>query len=309
MSQKTMWALRYHGHPELKLEELPLPEPAINWVRLRPQAVGIDGTDGHVLAGEFPVDIPIVPGHEVAGVVDAVGKQVTKVKEGDLVCIEPHVYCTKCRYCVSGREHLCVDKKAFGFRLNGGLAQAMVVPERVVYPVPMGVSADIGALAEPVSCCVHGMDRLQPVSGMGVLIYGAGTAGVILMKLAQLAGLTPIVAVEPQADRRQMALDFGADAVFDPHIAGWKEQARILSGGYGFDFIIDAVGSGKIIEEAFTLAARGARIMVFGVAKPEDIARIDPYMMFREEYSLFGSVINPYTHAARCRIASAPWIG
>jgi L-iditol 2-dehydrogenase len=296
MKQQTMHALRYYGNPELILEEMPLPEPPENWVRVRPQAVGIDGTDGHVLAGEFPADIPIIPGHEIAGAVDAIGKNVTKVHEGDLVCIEPHVYCTKCRYCVSGREHLCVDKKAFGFRLNGGLAEAIIVPERVVYQVPKGLSPEIGALAEPVSCCVHGMDRLEPVSGMGIAIFGAGTAGVILLKLARLAGLSPIISIEPQADRRKIAKDFGADLVFDPTEAGWKEKAIQATGGSGFDYLIDAVGSGKIIENALTMTARGARLMVFGVAKPEDIARINPYLIFREELSIFGSVINPYTH-------------
>jgi threonine dehydrogenase-like Zn-dependent dehydrogenase len=226
-----------------------------------------------------------------------VGSNVTKFKEGDLVCIEPHVYCTKCRYCVSGREHLCVDKKAFGFRLNGGLAEVVIVPERVAYHVPTGISPEIGAMAEPVSCCIHGMDRLQPVSGSGVIIFGAGTAGLILIQLSHLAGLSPIVAVEPQADRMMMAREFGADTVFDPSQPDWASQALAVTGGAGFDYLVDAVGSARIIEQALTMTARGARLMVFGVAKPEEVVHINPYMIFREELSIFGSVINPYTHA------------
>jgi threonine dehydrogenase-like Zn-dependent dehydrogenase len=296
MTEKTMWALRYHGHPELVLERLPLPEPGAGAVRIRPLAVGIDGTDAHVLAGEFPVKIPIVTGHEIAGKVEAVGQGVTNLREGDLVCIEPHVYCTKCRYCLTAREHLCIDKKAFGFHLNGGLAEAMVVPERVAYLVPSGLGPEIACLAEPVGCCIHGMDRLEPVSGMGVIIFGAGTVGCILIQLAKFAGLTPIVAVEPQPDRRQMAGQFGADAAFDPADEGWKEQALALTNQIGFDLLVDAVGSGKIIEEALTMTARGARLLVFGVASPGDIANIKPYRLFYDELSIIATTINPYTH-------------
>ena len=296
MTKKKMLALRYHGHPELVMEELPYPEVTTKSVIIRPLAVGIDGTDAHVLAGEFPVDIPIVPGHEVAGTVEEVGKEVKTFKEGDLVCVEPHEYCGLCRYCRTGREHLCVDKKAFGFRINGGLAQAMLAPERVVYKVPSGLSPEIGCLAEPVSCCVHGMDRLDPVSGLSLIVFGAGTAGCILIKLATLAGLSPIVAVEPQADRREMAVKFGADVVFDPSQEGWLDNARAATNQDGYDYIIDAVGSEKILESALKITARGARLLVFGVAHPDAKVRIKPYEIFREELSIIGSAINPFSH-------------
>jgi L-iditol 2-dehydrogenase len=296
MSEKSMRALRYHGHPVLQLDELPFPDPSPKTIVIRPLAVGIDGTDAHVLAGEFPAVVPIVPGHEIAGIVDRIGKDVKNLHEGDLVCIEPHEYCGICRYCRTGREHLCVDKKAFGFHLNGGLAEAMLVPERVAYPVPNGLGPEIGCLAEPVSCCIHAMDRLHPVSGLGVIIFGAGTAGCILIKLAQLAGLTPIVAVELQDDRREMARLFGADEVLDPKLEGWKDRALTTTGGEGFDFLIDAVGSTSIINDALTMTARGARILVFGVSHPDAELIIKPYEIFREELSIVGTVINPYTH-------------
>lgn len=296
MNDETMWALRYHGHPELLLEKLPLPEPTPETVRIRPLAVGIDGTDAHVLAGEFPVVIPIVTGHEIAGVVDRVGDGVFSLREGDLVSVEPHEYCGKCRYCRTGREHLCLHKRAFGFHLNGGLAEAMVVPEHVAYVLPDGIEPEIGCLAEPVGCCIHGLDRLQPVSGLGLLIFGAGTAGCILTKLAQLAGLSPVVAVEPQAERREMARLFGADPVFDPRSDGWKDQALELTDRQGFDFLIDAVGSSQVLEDALSMTARGARVLVFGVAAPEAVVTVKPYEIFAKELSIVGSAINPYTH-------------
>ena len=198
MNNRKMWALRYHGHPELILEQLSVPEVTPGQVLIKPLAVGIDGTDAHVLAGEFPANVPIVPGHEVAGLVEKVGRGVKSIKEGDLVCVEPHEYCGVCRYCRIGKEHLCVSKKAFGFHLNGGLAERMLIPEKVAYLVPEGLSPEIGCLAEPVSCCVHAMDRLNPVSGLGIILFGAGTAGCILIKLASLAGIKPIVLSFPE---------------------------------------------------------------------------------------------------------------
>jgi len=295
MDGEMMWALLYHGHPELRLEKIPLPEVDSASVRIRPLAVGIDGTDAHVLAGEFPIDYPRVIGHEVAGVVDQVGDGVINLREGDLVCIEPHKYCGLCRYCRTGREHLCLDKKAFGFHLEGGLAEAMVVPERVAYLLPGGIDPEIGCLTEPVSCCIHGMDQLEPVSGMGLLIFGAGSAGCILIKLAKLVGLTPIVVVEPQSERREMAYLFGADDVVDPSDGEWKNKAQGLTKNADFDFVIDAVGSSQVLEDALSITARGARVLVFGVAPPNDVSRVNPYQIFRKELSIIGSAINPFT--------------
>jgi L-iditol 2-dehydrogenase len=289
-------AVRFHGPHDLRLEDLPLPEPGVDEVRILPEAVGLDGTDLHIMEGEFPSARPVVLGHEVAGVVDAVGSEVRNVGEGDLVTVEPHRYCGECRYCRLGREHLCRRKQAFGVHLNGGLAEAMVVPARIAYKLPRGVDARIGCLAEPVACCVHAMDRLAPVSGLTAVIFGAGPAGCILIRLAKLQGLSLILAVEPRASRREVAVHFGADETMDATEEGWEEKAVELTGGHGFDFAVDAVGSPQIVESAISLAARGGRVLVFGVAKPEAVASIKPNEIFTKELSIVGTVINPYTH-------------
>lgn len=280
----------------MRLEDLPLPEVGPNEVRILPEAVGLDGTDLHIMEGEFPSARPVVLGHEVAGVVDGIGSEVRNVGEGDLITVEPHRYCGECRYCRLGREHLCLRKQAFGVHLNGGLAEAMVVPARIAYRLPQGVNAHIGCLAEPVACCVHAIDRLAPVSGLAALIFGAGPAGCILIRLAKLQGLSPIVAVEPRVRRREMAALFGADETMNPSEEGWEEKALELAGGHGFDFAVDAVGSPQVVESAISLVARGGRILVFGVAKPEAVASIKPNEIFTKELSIVGTAINPYTH-------------
>ncbi len=291
-----MKAIRFHGPGDLRLEEMPMPVPGPLDIRVRPVAVGICGTDTHILRGEFPAARPVVLGHEIAGVVEAAGSSVKGVHEGDLVTIEPHVYCTECRYCRLGMEHLCLEKRAFGVHLNGGLEEAVVVPARTAYRLPAGIDARIGCMAEPLACCVHGMDRLSPRSGAPLLILGAGPAGLILTRLAMLAGASPIVVSEPNPQRRVAAIEFGADHAIDPNSEHSREQLRDLTGGHGFDAVIEAVGSPATFELAIELAARAGKILVFGVAPMEATARVRPFDVFVREITIIGSVINPYTH-------------
>lgn len=291
-----MKALRFHGPHDLRLDELPDPTPGSGEVRIRPVAVGICGTDLHILDGTFSSRPPVILGHEVAGYVDSVGTDVRNAREGDLIAVEPHRYCGVCRYCRLGREHLCLDKEAFGVHLNGGMATLQIIPERTAYRLPDGIDPRIGALTEPLSCCVHAMDRLAPRSGTSIGLWGAGPAGLIMLTLLRLAGLTPIVVFEPDAARRQSALAFGAHAVVDPLAEGWQEQGLALVGGAGFDYIVEAVGSPRVLETAIPLAARQGTILVFGVANPGETAAIKPQEVFAKELTILGTVINPYTH-------------
>lgn len=291
-----MKALRFHGPHDLRLEDVPAPAPGPGEIRIRPVAVGICGTDIHILDGTFSARSPVVLGHEVAGRVEAVGREVRSVSEGDLVTVEPHRYCGVCRYCRLGREHLCLDKEAFGVHLNGGMAEFQVIPERIAYRLPDGMDPKIGALAEPLSCCVHAMDRLAPRSGTSIVIFGAGPAGLILVALSRLAGLTPIVVVEPDAARRDSAVTFGANTTVDPSGTGWADTALAIVGGAGFDYVVEAVGSPRVLESAIPLAARQGTILVFGVANPDETAAIKPQEVFAKELTILGTVINPFTH-------------
>ena len=291
----TMKAVRFHGCGNLRLDELAVPDPQPTEVRVRPLAAGVCGTDAHILRGEFPATPPVVLGHEVAGVVEAVGTEVKGLAEGDLVTVQPNTYCGVCRYCRMGREHLCPDLRAYGVHMNGGFAQAMVVPGRVVYRLPSGMDARLACLAEPLACCVHGMDRLAVRSGSTVLVIGAGLIGLMLTRLPRLAGAGLIVASEPQELRRAVALEFGADRAVDPNQEGTKEPLAATQ-GQGFDFVIDAVGSAATFEQAIDAAARGATILVFGVAPMPATASVRPYDIYARELAVLGSFINPYTH-------------
>ncbi|PWR15473.1 alcohol dehydrogenase [Micromonospora sicca] len=274
----------------LKSEPAPLgPEE----VAIAPLAVGVCGTDSHIVAGSFAAAPQVVLGHEVCGRITEVGAAVDGLTVGDLVTVEPHDYCTRCTYCRLGQEHLCDSKRGYGVKLDGGMTERMVVPARIAYRLPAATPPWIGALTEPLACCLHGMDQLNPRSGLPILIFGAGPAGAMMVALAKARGLAPVVVLDPRADRREAALRMGADAALDPAAL---DEATALTDGLGFPHVIDAVGSGRILESAITVSSRGGRILVFGVARPDDEARVRPNEIFARELTLVGAVINPYTH-------------
>jgi len=290
-----MLAARFHGPGDLRLDEVERPTPAAGWVVVEPVAVGICGTDAHIYAGEFPVRAPVTLGHEIAGRISDIGDGIDDLAVGDPVSIEPHLFCTTCVYCRGGREHLCLNKQAFGVHLDGGMAEAVTVPRRTVYRVPEHIDLSVAALSEPLACSVHGFDRLAPRQGESMLIVGAGPAGLINTTLAAAIGSHPIVVVEPDPARRGLALEFGAEVVVDPTTDGWEAAAMAPTDGLGFASVIEAVGGASTLEAAVSLAARGARILVFGVAPESDVARIRPYEVFAKELTMLGTVINPYT--------------
>jgi len=287
----------FRGIGELRLEQRPVPHPGAGEVRIEPLAVGICGTDARILEGAYYARLGTVLGHEIAGRVVETGAGVTNVREGDLVSVEPHLYCGACRYCRLGWEHLCPDKQAFGVHLDGGMAGSAVVPARLAYRVPAGVDPAVACMAEPVGCAIHGMDRLGPLSGLPLLIIGGGPAGQVLLALARLTGVGPIVVAEPDAARRAAALDGGADVVLDPSDPGWQDQAREITGGHGFDQLIEAAGSPDGLGVAIGLAARHARILVYGVAHPEAVVGVRPNDIYARELTILGAALNPYTHA------------
>jgi threonine dehydrogenase-like Zn-dependent dehydrogenase len=262
-----------------------------------PLAVGICGTDARILEGAYAARPGTVLGHEIAGRVVELGAGVQGIAEGDLVSIEPHLYCGTCRYCRLGWEHLCPSKRAFGVHLDGGMAGSVVVPARLAYRVPDGVDPVIACMAEPVGCGIHGMDRLEPMSGSPLLIIGCGPAGLMLLALARRTGVGPIVVLEPDAMRRTAASASGADLVLDPDADDWRDVALAATSGHGFDQVIEAAGSATGLATAIELAARHARILVYGVAHPDAITPVRANDIYALELTILGAALNPYTHA------------
>ncbi len=291
-----MKAVQYVGDHSVAVQDVRTPTPGFGEVLLNPLAVGICGTDIHIIEGDYTSRPPVTLGHEVCARIVGLGEGVTALAIGDLITVEPHIYCGTCVYCQTGQLHMCPNRQAPGVHVDGGMAEFLVVPQTIAYKLEPSTPPQIGSMTEPLACAVHGMDRLQPKSGRAVAIFGAGPAGAILISLAKKAGLTPIVAVEMRPRRRDLATRMGADFALDPTADDFRSRMSDLTDGDGFPYVIDAVGSSRVLEQAIGIASRGANILVFGVARPDDRLSVSPNEIYAKELSLLGTALNPFTH-------------
>lgn len=286
----------YDGTAELKLTEVEKPLPRKGEVLIKVDSCTICGTDVHILDGNQPADTGVTLGHEFSGYVDAVGEGVHACKVGDLVTVEPHIFCGVCKFCRVGKQHLCLNKIAFGVHRDGGFGQYAVIPQEAVYVVPEGITPEQAALCEPISCCIHGLDRVKINSGDEVVLFGGGVISLILIRLCRLAGAAKIIVSEPIEARRKAALENGADYAIDPGKEDIHKKIAELTDGLGPDVVIEASGNPGAAKSAVKVAGRCGRIMFFGIVPPGVEIGISPNEIFRRELTIVGSVINPYTH-------------
>ena len=192
----------------IRVDNVPDPTPRPDEVLVRVGACGICGTDLHIIDGDSPLArYPIIPGHEFAGEVVALGSDVAQrygkenITVGSRVAVEPNLYCGYCDSCRTGHENLCLNYAAIGVTTNGAIAQYVTVPIAKAYALPDNISLREAALIEPVSCAVHGMHSLNPRSGDTFLIVGAGTMGLLLLQLAVRGGASRVAMVDVNAQR------------------------------------------------------------------------------------------------------------
>ncbi len=293
-----MKAALFMGPGKIQIKELDDREPQEHEVKIRNKAAGVCGTDVHIFhgaKGSADVQLPVVLGHEFAGEVVAVGRGVTAVKAGDRVAVDPNIYCQTCYYCRTGRKQLCENLRAIGVNCNGGFAEYSIVPEQQVYPLADNVDFEAGAMAEPLACCLHGVDLAQIQPGDTVCVIGGGAIGQLMVQLAKLAGAAQVFLSEPVAQRRQIALENGADYVVDPTAEDPAEVIYRLN-SRGVDVVIECAGNVKAVEQACEVAGKGATIVLFSVPKPEAVFPLRLFDVYSKELKIVGSFINPDTH-------------
>ncbi|MDN5762905.1 MAG: zinc-dependent alcohol dehydrogenase family protein [Microlunatus sp.] len=283
------------------LEEVPDPVPGPRDVLVRVEAVGICGTDIHVLDGEFaPTRFPIIPGHETSGIVEGVGERVVEVGIGDRVSVDPTLTCGECAYCSVGRSNLCEHWNGTGVaRTNGSTAELMVAPVRNVHRLPDHVDLALAALIEPLSCVIHGYDLLPRRMGEHYLVYGAGTMGLIMAQLAPRAGSASVTLADRNPDRLDVAREVGIErVVLNPDEADHEG---------GWDVVIDCTGVVAAIEDGLRRVRRGGVFQQFGVAPADATAAFSPFGIYNDEVTVVGSmaVLNSYARAVEMFAAGA----
>jgi 2-desacetyl-2-hydroxyethyl bacteriochlorophyllide A dehydrogenase len=279
--ESAMRAVVLDGKGSIELTELPDPVAGEHEVVIAPQAVGICGTDIHLASGDYPTGtFPVVPGHEFAGTIVSVGSGVTDFAEGDRVCVDPNVNCGHCDECLAGATNLCENLVPIGVTSDGACAELVAVPTRVVYRLPDGVDWATGALIEPLACVLHAFGRVSPVTGKRVLIYGAGSIGLLALAYAKANGAASIAIIEPSPVRREAALEFGADSADEP---GARETKKDV------DLVVEASGHPSAVADALVRLANRGTLLQMGVVSPTAHIDLYPYDLFDRELSIIGS--------------------
>jgi 2-desacetyl-2-hydroxyethyl bacteriochlorophyllide A dehydrogenase len=284
---KTLAAV-WHGVHDLRLEEMPLPPLGPRDVLIRIAACGVCATDLHLLDGSMALyKPPKVLGHEIGGTVVAVGAAVTHVRPGDAVTPDTTTTCGTCFYCHEGLPFMCPDRVS----VAAGMADHTVVPAEVVFRLPDGVPPATGALAEPLSCAIHAVERAGLHPADTVAIVGAGALGLLILVVSRLAGATRAIVSDPDPGRRALAEKLGATRTVDPTREDLKAACGALTGGRGVDCAFEAVGAPATIQQAFSLPRSSGTLVQVGVPAAAAQVTFPAYEIFARELTVRGSCI------------------
>ncbi len=251
-----MSALVFHGPGEMGVEARRRPVPSQGEVLVDVGAVGICGSELTSFTGDSTRRPPgRVFGHEVAGVITAVGAEVPETLIGERVAVNPLVACGRCRQCLAGRANACPNRTLLGMQIDGGFAEQVAVPASSV--CPLGPLDDIaGSLVEPIANAVHVADLVSPVVGRHIAVFGAGAIGLSVVAVLRVAGASRITVIDPVAERRREASTTGADLTLAP--------SDTLDGPV-VDHVVDAAGVTASRNAAIDLCESGGTIVLLGL--------------------------------------------
>lgn len=299
-----MRAVVFTAERELALVDRPRPVPGYKEILIETAAVGICGTDAHVFDGEFEGTIfPLVPGHEATGTIVALGEgvndRVFDFAIGDHVAVNPSTTCGECEYCLNGHQNLCRFWNGLGVVASDGASQQyFVAPAGNVYKLRPQTDVYEAALIEPLACAIRGWDVLPRRLGDHVLVYGAGTMGLLMAQLASRAGASTVTIVDLNEERLKTAEECGIP--FRYQSANDAERER-------WDVVIDCTGNIHAIEDALTRVKPAGFFQDFGVAPADQTARFSPFRVYRDEISIVGTmaVLNSFGRAVELFEAGA----
>ncbi|MFR9727663.1 zinc-dependent dehydrogenase [Saccharopolyspora sp. MS10] len=276
-----MKVARFYAPGDIRIEQAPEPQAGPGELKLRVRNCSTCGTDLKIMRhGHHHIDPPRVIGHEIAGEVVAVGEGATGFEPGDRVQVIAAIPCGECGFCRRGRQTVCPDQRSMGYHFDGGFAEYLTVPERVlrvggVNRLPDGLAFADASVAEPLACVLNGQELAGVGEGDVVVVVGAGPIGCLHARLARARGAAAVYLVELNSRRlEQAAALVGPDAAI--HAAGSDPVAEVLArtDGIGADVVITAAASGEAQEQALRMASRRGRISFFG-GLPKDSPIID----------------------------------
>ncbi|MBX3065002.1 MAG: alcohol dehydrogenase catalytic domain-containing protein [Anaerolineae bacterium] len=314
-----MRAMVFRGIGEVQAASLPTPVPAAGEALLRVHSVGLCMTDMHIMMGHFAVKPPRVLGHELAGVVTAVGAGVDPAWIGQLAGVSPARFCGHCLPCRNGSPHLCANFECLGNTHDGGLAEFTLVRGEQLVALPNGMTAERAVWMEPLACVLHALEtavalpRIKGNDGRTrVLVSGAGTLGRLLIQALRFSAsndddsAVSVAVVDPNADKVRIALAAGAEAGWIVPRSGSADEtaAQIRAWADGsLMAVIETSGKAIAVERSLDWATPRTRIVLFGVSDPQDRAAISPSSILAKELSITAAAgMTPATFDAAARL-------
>ena len=274
---------------KLEIVDRVRPEAGPDSVLVRTAATAVCHTDLSIYAGEHPgVRYPVVMGHESTGIIDAIGDEVSGLKPGQHVLIDPIITCGKCDQCVRGAGNLCRNAGLFGREVEGSLSQYVALPSRYIHVLPPQLPLDAATIIETLATVRHAQHRVSVSTAESVVVLGQGTAGLLHTRLAVLTGATPVIAISRTKWKLDMAVRMGAHHVIAAPVEKAVEEVKRLTGGKGADVVIDAAGGAETLRAAIDMLRPGGRFSAFAV-NHEAVRGFSSFPLYFGEISIIGS--------------------
>jgi L-iditol 2-dehydrogenase len=276
---------------EIQIEDLPVPNPGPAEVLVKIKSVGICGSDLHYYThgkiGAYIVEKPIILGHEASGEVVAVGKDVTRLKVGDRVAVEPGIPCRKCEFCKTGRYNLCPDVAFMATPpYDGAFTEYIVSPEDFTFKIPDTMSYNEAALMEPLAVGVYAAERAMVKPGMTAAVLGLGPIGMVVAQAAKAYGASRVVGTDVVDYRLNQAESFAVDKALHAKNEALEDQIGADLGGRP-DIVFETSGNGGSIALTTSLVKTGGTVVMIGMS-PEDFIPINHGQISGKELTVLG---------------------
>ncbi|WP_020680449.1 Zn-dependent oxidoreductase [Marinobacterium rhizophilum] len=286
-----MKAFQVNAVQNYALADVQTPAVKEKEVLIRTAFAGICGSDMHIIHGQNPfVQFPRITGHEYSGTVAAVGDAVEGIQVGDRVCVDPVVSCGHCYPCRIGRPNVCSKLQVIGVHRDGGFGEYSCVPAGNVIRLPETVTLEQAALVEPYSIASNVLNRMAPLPGDTLLVYGAGVIGLTIVQVARALGIERIIVSDIIDERLEAAKALGASETINSAEQDLEARISELTAAEGVPLIADAACIPALLPQMLRIASPAGRIGLLGfTATPSDLVQLE---VIKKELTLVGSRLN-----------------
>ena len=258
------------GIGNMEIRDVPVPEPGRDEALIRVVAVGICGTDLKIYDDQFAANVPVIIGHEFAGEIVKIGDEVKGWQIGDRIVSEQHTHaCGHCRLCLTGRRHLCPEKKAPGYGIDGAFAEYIKIPVTLLHKIPEGVTYEEAALVEPMAVAAYGiLDRVGIRPEDYVVILGCGPIAILALQMVLAEGAVHVTMTGTDMDQKKrfgIAKEFGAGTVINVQREDPVQKVMQETNGFGADVVIDLSGAPQAILQGFDMLCKDGNFCALGL--------------------------------------------